>query len=649
MKQMKSVGKRILIAVLVVVLIGGAAYGGVYAFQHFRKGSTVYVYAMDELIITDEWIGAEEESYGNVYTDNIQTAYVSSTQNVTEILVEEGQEVKKGDVLFSYDTTLSQMNLERQKIQIQKLEKELEEQKKELQVIQTYRAGQKVKYSDLPEDSTLLGNAEEPPAYTASAAGFSLLSAVMSQVIEGVDGTETEESGSAEETSPSVFESFAESFETPSEEVPETSSAAQTDSVTESEEQNTQPESSAQETEGTIDGAERAYPLLLGGTGTEADPYIYCWIQEYQMDDGFVRYVLNGQEEAYVLFGVYMNQENSEDPGESGSGEAIPDTDPSHTETEGTDASFTWLMHFQKDGTYQYLKVSIGQSIYDVLNRDPDDGAEDGTDDWFDDWFEDGSFEDSWGEDYDTVTLTAEEIARMTTQKEQEIRSTELSLRSAKLEYDKMEAEINDNKVVSTIDGTVVALNDLETARDKDEPLVKVSAGGGYYVQGSVGEFKLDEIQIGQKVQIMSYETGITCTGEITAISQYPSSDMYYYFSGNTNVSYYPYTVLIEDAADLKIGEGVSMMLESTAQEESGFYLDNMFIRTEKGESYVYVQAEDGTLHKQAVRTGKSLRGSYTQILSGLSMDMNIAFPYGSSVVEGAGTEVKSLDYLYEY
>lgn len=648
MKQMKSVGKRILIAVLVIVLIGGAAYGGVYAFQHFRKGSTVYVYAMDELIVTDEWIGTEEESYGNVYTDNMQAVYVSSTQTVTDILVEEGQEVKKGDVLFSYDTTLSQMNLERQKIQIQKLEKALEEQKKELQVIQTYRAGQKVKYTDLPEDSTLLGSAEEQPAYTVSAAGFSLLSVVMSQVIEGIEGTDTVGSGSAEETSASVAESSAEpSQETSLEAVPETSSA-ETDPAAGSEEQTTQPESSAQETESsaeteaTVDDTERVYPVLLGGTGTEADPYMYCWTQEYQMDDAFVRYVLNGQEEAYVLFGVYMDQANSEDAGESESGEVLPDT-------ETADASFTWLMHFQQDGTYQYLKVSVGQSVYDGFNQEPDEGTEDGTDDWFDDWFADDSFDGSWGEDYDTVTLTAEEIARMTTKKEQEIRSTELSLRSANLEYDKMEAEINDNKVVSTIDGTVVALNDLETALDNSEPLVKISAGGGYYVQGSIGEFKLNEIQIGQKVEIMSYETGITCTGEITAISEYPSSDMYYYSSGNSNVSYYPYTVFIEDAADLKTGEGVSMMLESTAQEENGFYLDNMFIRTEKGESYVYVQAEDGTLQKQVVRTGKSLWGSYTQILSGLSMDMNIAFPYGSSVVEGASTEVKSLDYLYEY
>lgn len=631
MKQIKSIGKRILIAVLVVVLIGGAAYGGAYAFRHFRKGGTVYVYPMGDLIVTDDWIGGEEESYGNVFTSNMQTVYVSSSQTVTEILVKEGQEVKKGDVLFSYDTTLNALNLERQKIQIQKLEKELEEQKKELQVIQTYRPGQKVKQSELPDDSMLLGSLGEEPKYTASEAGFSLLSAVMSQIID----SSQEEPGE-------------EATEASSEEIPE--SASQPVSETETESQGTLPETSAPEKEETgsseqesSNAAEeegREYPVLLGGSGTKEDPYIYRWTQEYRMNRAFTRHVLNGQEEAYVLFGVYMDQA-------AGGDIWNPDLEGENPDAETAEptASFTWLMRFQKDGSYEYLKVSIGQSVYDVLNPKPDDG--DGGDGGMDDGFDDGPID--WGDDYDTVTLTAEQIARMNTKKEQEIRSTELSLRSANLEYRKMEEEINNNRVVSTIDGTVIALNDLEDALTNSEALIKISAGGGYYVQGSVGEFTLDQVQVGQKVEIMSYETGSTCVGEVTEISEYPTSDYGYYSSGNNNVSYYPYTVFIDESADLKNGEFVSMTFDKTSQGDTGFYLDNMFIRTEKGESYVYVQAENGTLHKQVIRTGKSLWGSYTQILDGLSPDMNIAFPYGNTVVEGAGTEVKDLSYLYEY
>lgn len=653
MKDIKGIVKRILIAILVIALIGGCAYGGVCAFKHFRSGGTVYVYSMDDLIITDDWIGGEEETYGNVYTSNMQTVYISSSQTVTEILVEEGQEVKKGDVLFSYDTTLSELNLERQRIQIQKLEKELEDQKKELQVIQTYRPGQKVKYSQLPEDSVLLGSQEEETVYTASVAGFSLFPAGISPMLgepEAESGIETPApltTGASAEEAASEEQTVAEAPESSS----EPASENETEVENEAESQKPLPETSAAEpessaeipeesestTEESADNSEdsRDYPLLLGGSGTEEDPYIYRWTQEYQMDAAFAKHVLNGQEEAYVLFGVYMEQE----------------TAPSGTETEESTASFTWLMRFNKDGSYEYLKVSIGQSIYDVLNAEPDDALDDDLDEGFDDWF-DGGFDDGfmdWEDDYDIVTLTAEEIAAMTTKKEQEIRSTELSLSSANLEYKKMEAEISNNKVVSSIDGTVIALNDLETARTNSEALIKISAGGGYYVQGSVGEFSLDQVQVGQNVEIMSYETGTICQGVVTEISEYPSSNGYYYSSGNYNVSYYPYTVFIDESAELMNGEEVSMMLEKNSQESTGFYLDNMFIRSENGESYVYIQAEDGTLHKQVIRTGKSLWGSYTQVLDCLSPDMNIAFPYGSSVVEGANTEVKDLDYLYEY
>lgn len=635
MKQVKGIGKRILIAVLVVALIGGAAWGGIYAFKHFRSGSTVYVYPMDELIVTDDWIGNQEESYGNVYTSNMQTVYVSSSQTVTEILVEEGQEVKKGDVLFSYDTTLSDLNLERQRIQIQKLEKELEEQKKELQVIQTYRPGQKVKYSDLPEDSTLLSSLEEEPVYTASAAGFSLFSAVMSQIIESTEEesvTETTEASSEEipesaSQTPSETENEPESQDT----VQETSGEEAGTSAHETEES----ENSAEGSASTQESVEQDYPILLGGQGTEADPYVYRWAQEYYMDAAFVQHVLNGQEEAYVLFGIYMDQGTDEE------------TEVSDSESESQGASFTWLMYFQKDGSYEYLKVSIGQSIYDVLNLEEDDNVDDDMGDEYDASFDDDFI--GWEEDYDMVTLTAEEIASMTTKKQQEITSTELSLRSANLEYKKMEEEINNNKVVSSIDGTVISLNDLETAQGNSEAFIKVSAGGGYYVQGCVGEFTLDQVQVGQMVEIMSHETGVVCEGEVTETSEYPVSDNYYYSSGNSNVSYYPYTVFIDESADLMNGEGVSMTLQKAYEEDTGFYLDNMFIRSENGESYVYVQAEDGTLHKQVIRTGKSLWGSYTQVLDGLSADMHIAFPYGNSVTEGAATKIKDISYLYQY
>ena len=73
---------------------------------------------------TDYYSGSTE-SYGMVTTDKVQTLYLSQSQTVTEILVYPGQSVKKGDVLFTYDTTLSDLAVERKDLANKQLEMEL--------------------------------------------------------------------------------------------------------------------------------------------------------------------------------------------------------------------------------------------------------------------------------------------------------------------------------------------------------------------------------------------------------------------------------------------------------------------------------------------------------------------------------------------
>ena len=79
-----------------------------------------------------DYYGSVSESYGMVTTDKVQTLYVSTTQTITEILVYPGQEVKKGDVLFTYDTTLSDLSVERKDLANQQLEVQLKTAQAEL-------------------------------------------------------------------------------------------------------------------------------------------------------------------------------------------------------------------------------------------------------------------------------------------------------------------------------------------------------------------------------------------------------------------------------------------------------------------------------------------------------------------------------------
>ena len=63
----------------------------------------------------------------------------------------------------------------------------------------------------------------------------------------------------------------------------------------------------------------------------------------------------------------------------------------------------------------------------------------------------------------------------------------------------------------------------------------------------------------------------------------------------------------------------------------------------------MYVQGENGRLEKRAVTVGKSLWGSYKQIISGVTADDLIAFPYGKNIREGAPTVESDISALYEY
>jgi hypothetical protein len=178
------------------------------------------------------------------------------------------------------------------------------------------------------------------------------------------------------------------------------------------------------------------------------------------------------------------------------------------------------------------------------------------------------------------------------------------------------------------------------------QPVIKVSAGGGFYVEGTVSELDRDNMVIGQEVTVMDWNTGMTYVGYVESLGDYPSADGYWNGMGNPTATYYPFKVFVDESADLQEGNYVRVVY-SAASAQQGIYLENPFLRTEQGRSYVYVQGADGLLEKRYVTTGKSLWGSYTQILDGITEDDLLAFPYGKQVKEGAPTVESDLSVLY--
>ena len=56
---------------------------------------------------------------------------------------------------------------------------------------------------------------------------------------------------------------------------------------------------------------------------------------------------------------------------------------------------------------------------------------------------------------------------------------------------------------------------------------------------------------------------------------------------------------------------------------------------------------EEGLLEKRFIQVGKDLWGSYTEVVSGLTADDWVAFPYGKDVRDGAPTREGTWEDLY--
>ena len=178
------------------------------------------------------------------------------------------------------------------------------------------------------------------------------------------------------------------------------------------------------------------------------------------------------------------------------------------------------------------------------------------------------------------------------------------------------------------------------------QPILKVSGGGGFYVEGFVSELEKDAMQLGMEVTVNDWNTGMMYTGTVTSLGDFPSSEAYWSGMGNPNASYYPFLVFVDGSADLQAGRYVSVTY-STSAGENGIYLQKPFLRTENGKSFVFVLGEDGRLETRFVTTGKDLYGSYTEILGGLTAEDLVAFPYGKNVKDGAAAVEGDMSNLY--
>lgn len=108
--------RRVLLGVVIAVVVAGVIWGTLTLVKTARR-KAVNVYPVNSFSMTEYW-GDSSETSGTVTTDKLQKVFISNTQNVKQIFVEEGQTVRKGDKLIAYDTTLSDLSLQRAQIAV---------------------------------------------------------------------------------------------------------------------------------------------------------------------------------------------------------------------------------------------------------------------------------------------------------------------------------------------------------------------------------------------------------------------------------------------------------------------------------------------------------------------------------------------------
>ena len=131
-RMSKKLKKAIIIAACAVGVCG-AVWGGLTIARNAQRGD-VNVYAVNECAMTDYW-GDTSNTSGMVTTDKLQKIYISQSQTVKKVWVKEGDSVKKGTALVSYDSTLTQATVERAKIDYDRQAENLEVMKNELELL----------------------------------------------------------------------------------------------------------------------------------------------------------------------------------------------------------------------------------------------------------------------------------------------------------------------------------------------------------------------------------------------------------------------------------------------------------------------------------------------------------------------------------
>nr|WP_239551775.1 efflux RND transporter periplasmic adaptor subunit [Streptococcus saliviloxodontae] len=217
---------------------------------------------------------------------------------------------------------------------------------------------------------------------------------------------------------------------------------------------------------------------------------------------------------------------------------------------------------------------------------------------------------------------------------------------SAQNEVAKAQEALNQTVIVSDVTGTVVEANaNVDTSSQTSQTLVHIVSQGSLQVEGTLTEYDLANVKVGQAVTIKSkVYADQTWSGTIASISDYPKSDASSTTagsnaSGSTGSSYDYKVDITSDLGQLKQGFTVSVEVANT---NTALLVPLSAITKEGDKSYVWVYDDTkGTVKKTEVGLGAA-DAENQEIATGLTLGQFVLAKADDSLTDGARVSVNA-------
>lgn len=687
--------KRILAVSLSLVLAAGAAAGicgGVGAAG--RK--PVLVVSASELN-QGGYYGSGITMEGMVTSDVSQDIYLQDTQTVSRVLVREGDPVRQGDVLLEYDTTQTRLNLEREKLNREQILLNIQGAEQKLKTLKNTKPvskdpgtdpGMEIPWEDFPEEPEIpeVSEPAQDPERTFQVKlekngrgdqDFPVLT-----IPRGVSLRDYLDSAEEKEWKQFVPSArgyvFGGWYQEPDCILPYDMDAPVTEDtvlyarwirqygaevlqeLTDQAVPYNRPEEGEPEAGTLLNpyrylAAEGAVvcPSFMNrvkeeaGKALQEDPqaHIYFALEVYEGDS------LSGSLKGFWLQDAarLAGREFPENwrgilRGESGTLEEIllTPTEPPVPEPAEPSSVFekpagagASLRTFRRTGAVAFAAVTDfgAETISLSAETEPQDGS-------------------SLGLLPEGGTYTKEELAEAVQRQEERLADLRLDLKQSELKIRSTEKAVEEGAVLAKISGVVKKAGDPSNPPGDGSAFLQVASTEGMYIRGGISELLLDQIREGDLVNVSAGQSGTCCQAEIREISPYPDeSGMFSGIYGAVSASMYPFIAYVSEGGGTLISqEWVQMDAAGSGMEQpsDALYLWKAFILEEEGRQYVYLRDEKGKLRKREITTGRRV-GEGCEVLSGVSWEDWLAFPYGKEVRNGAATREGAMSELYGY